>query len=397
MSSLVSVIIPVFNIEDYIGRCIESIIQQTYTNIEVIIVDDGSTDESGEICRQYADKDFRVIYIYQENKGLVGARKTGLLNAKGKYIVFADGDDYAEKDYVEKLYGFMINNDVDFVHSNYLVNGRNQKFVKKVHLYEEKDLSLEFRTELLRDYVFEWDAEKEILDCNVYGCIYRKSVICDCYMELPDAQQYGEDLLCLCNLVMRCKSMMLLPYAYYHYTIREGSLDHSENFMKAMANKVSLYGEIEKNLRKYNIFSALSNKYQMFFIQKIFWDFKLISDEKIQMKEEYVCRFMDLLMGKKIVLYGAGAVGQSLYEQLTNFESIEIAVWVDCNFRNIHSLYRPISNPALINTLKYDYIVLAVSEENMAKEITDYLSQMNIDRKKILWQPYSKNIFLSLL
>lgn len=108
MSELISIIIPVFNVRDYIGKCIESIIQQSYNNIEIIVINDGSTDGSGETCRQFADKDSRIVYVYQENQGLVGARKTGLLLAKGKYIVFADGDDYAEKDYVEKLYELMI-------------------------------------------------------------------------------------------------------------------------------------------------------------------------------------------------------------------------------------------------------------------------------------------------
>ena len=151
--------------------------------------------------------------------------------AKGKYIVFADGDDYAEKDYVEKLYELMIKNDVDFVHSNYMINGINQTFTKQTHLYKEDDLNEEFRTELLRDHVFEWDTEKDTIEFNLYGCIYKKNVICDCYMELPDYQQYGEDLLCLCNLIMKCQSMMFVSDAYYHYVIREKSLTHPKDLI----------------------------------------------------------------------------------------------------------------------------------------------------------------------
>ena len=133
MNEIVSVIIPIYNIKNYIRRCIESVIQQTYTNIEIIIVDDGSIDDSGEICKQFVTMDSRIIYIYQGNQGSVGARKTGLLYAKGNYIVFVDGDDYVEKVYVERLYECMVKNDVDFVHSNYMVNGKNQKFTKNMH------------------------------------------------------------------------------------------------------------------------------------------------------------------------------------------------------------------------------------------------------------------------
>ena len=304
MNELVSVIVPVFNVRDYVGKCIESILRQNYTNIEIIIVDDGSTDGSEKICKQFADKDSRIIYLYQANQGLVGARKTGLIHAKGKYIVFVDGDDYVESDYVEKLYGLMIENDVDIVHSNYMVNGENQKHTKQVHLYQEKDLDLEFRAALLRNHVFEWEAEKEIFECNIYGCIYKKNVIYECYMDLPDSQQYGEDLLCLCNLIMKCQSMMFIPDAFYHYVKREGSLCHPGDFMVALSNEVSLYEEVERTLRKYKIVSALSDKCRMFFIRRIFEYSKLIG---IIIKLENTCAH------HKIYLYGAGMYGRTLF------------------------------------------------------------------------------------
>ena len=397
MNEIVSVIIPIYNIKNYIRRCIESVIQQTYTNIEIIIVDDGSIDDSGEICKQFVTMDSRIIYIYQGNQGSVGARKTGLLYAKGNYIVFVDGDDYVEKVYVERLYECMVKNDVDFVHSNYMVNGKNQKFTKHMHLYKERELHLDFRINLLRNYVFEWETEKEIIECNLYGCIYKKKVIYDCYMTLPDSQQYGEDLLCLCNLIMRCRSMMLIPNAYYHYVLREGSLDHSGDFMKALSDKISLYEELKKILTEYQIISALIDKCQMFFVQKIIGDFRLISSAEIQLKKNYVCEFTDLLLDKKIILYGAGVVGESLYKQLTNYKNIEIISWMDFNFRNIHSSYREIDNPDLISTLSFDYVVIAVERKSVADEIIDYISQMNVDKKLLLCQPYSKGVSLSIL
>ena len=396
MNELVSVIIPVFNIKNYIEKCIESVVQQNYRNIEIIIVDDGSTDGSGESCRQFADKDSRIKYIYQENQGSVGARKAGLIQARGKYIVFVDGDDYAEINYIEKLYKVMIENAVEVVHSNYMVDGKNQKHIKQVHLYREKDLDLECRVNLLRDNVFEWNSEKEIIECNLYGCIYKKDVIYDCFMELPDSQQYGEDLLCLCNLIMKSKSMMFIPDAYYHYVIREESLNHPKDFMKALSSKVALYKELKGILGEYDHSSVLLEKCQVFLGRKILLDFGLISSEEIQIKEKYLCGFTDLLMGKKIVLYGAGVVGQNIYEQLTNFESIKIVEWVDSDYKNACSIYRNIASPELINTLEYDYIIVAVKRKKMAEEIIDYLSQMNIDRKLILWRPYCQSTSLSM-
>ena len=93
----ITVIMPVYNVQDYLREAIESVINQTYQNLEILIIDDGSKDISGKICDEYAKKDNRIKVIHQENKGLSGARNTGLLNATGKYIMFIDSDDKFEK------------------------------------------------------------------------------------------------------------------------------------------------------------------------------------------------------------------------------------------------------------------------------------------------------------
>lgn len=101
---LITVIVPIYNVEKYINKCIESIKKQTYKNLEIILVDDGSTDRCGEICDNYSKKDNRIIVIHKENGGLSDARNTGVDWAKGEYITFVDSDDYLDKNYIEKLY-----------------------------------------------------------------------------------------------------------------------------------------------------------------------------------------------------------------------------------------------------------------------------------------------------
>lgn len=103
MKNLVSVIVPVYNSEKYLEECIESILNQTYTNIELLLVDDGSTDDSGIICKRYSKWDERVSYYYEENGGVSSARNNGLSNSKGKYVVFVDSDDVIGKRAIENL------------------------------------------------------------------------------------------------------------------------------------------------------------------------------------------------------------------------------------------------------------------------------------------------------
>ena len=110
---LISVIVPVYNDEQYLPRCLDSLIAQSYNNIEIIVIDDGSQDKSGNICDDYANKDNRINVIHQDYLGVSGARNTGLKNVTGKYIAFLDGDDEADTEYIGKLYETLLNNDLD--------------------------------------------------------------------------------------------------------------------------------------------------------------------------------------------------------------------------------------------------------------------------------------------
>lgn len=101
---MISIVIPVYNVERYLRRCVDSVIAQTYANIEIILVDDGSTDASGDICEEYAGKDVRIKVIHQENGGLSSARNTGIEEAKGEYLTFIDSDDFVDRRYAGRLY-----------------------------------------------------------------------------------------------------------------------------------------------------------------------------------------------------------------------------------------------------------------------------------------------------
>jgi len=110
---LISVIVPVYNVEQYLERCINSILKQTYSNLEIILVDDGATDSSGDMCDVFAKKDERVKVIHKSNGGLSDARNEGMKIATGEYVAFIDSDDYVDTHYIEKLYKMCVNNQAD--------------------------------------------------------------------------------------------------------------------------------------------------------------------------------------------------------------------------------------------------------------------------------------------
>ena len=135
MENLISVIVPVYNIEAYLRKCIDSILAQTYTNLEIILVDDGSTDNSGEICNEYAAKDARIRVIHKGNGGLSSARNTGIDIATGKYIGFVDSDDYLAPDMYEKLLGAIVNNHADISVCNVHHVDENEELISSTFLF----------------------------------------------------------------------------------------------------------------------------------------------------------------------------------------------------------------------------------------------------------------------
>ena len=126
---LISVIVPIYNVEPYIHKCIDSIVSQTFADFELILVDDGSPDNCGKICDEYAKKDSRVHVIHKKNGGLASARNAGIDVAKGKYISFVDSDDYLDIDFLSAYYNAINDRDVDIVHSGlrYMPSGNELK------------------------------------------------------------------------------------------------------------------------------------------------------------------------------------------------------------------------------------------------------------------------------
>ena len=140
---LISIIIPVYNVEKYLAKCVESVINQTYKKIQIILIDDGSTDNSGKICDDFKLKDNRIEVIHKKNGGLSDARNAGLKIVKGDYIGFIDSDDYIEKDMYETLLCLLIENNADISIVSFVFNFLFSSFEKKLLLvFLKSDIAL---------------------------------------------------------------------------------------------------------------------------------------------------------------------------------------------------------------------------------------------------------------
>ena len=183
---LISIIVPVYNVELYLERCLKSIINQAYNNWELILVNDGSTDCSGQICQNYAAADKRIIYLKQHNQGQAVARNKALEIAKGKYICFVDSDDWVDSNYLKCLYEAIEKNDSDVAMCAYAIIGNGKKIVKYVPTDKETFKVDEFKSKLIRDEIYSFLVDKifkkEIINGNRFSpgiyyedyCFYHK-------------------------------------------------------------------------------------------------------------------------------------------------------------------------------------------------------------------------------
>ena len=214
---MISVIVPVYNVEEYLEECLESIQKQTYSDIEVILVNDGSTDRSKEICERYCEKDSRFKLVNQENKGLSGARNRGMLESKGEFISFVDSDDVLKEDMLEQLIKQMTSEDVDIVECWYT----NEK--QELGLTTPKNVKIIFQgnskealVSLCRD---------NIVRLNPVAKLYRREVIIN--FPFSEGVIY-EDVFAGIGILKHIRKMVKINYIGYYYRVRQGSTMNRE-------------------------------------------------------------------------------------------------------------------------------------------------------------------------
>lgn len=211
----ISIIVPIYKVEKYLQRCVESIIHQTYKNIEIILVDDGSPDSCPQICEQYAKKDKRIRVIHKKNGGLSDARNEGLRAASGDYVMYVDSDDYIETDACEKLIMNM-SDDVDVVVGVCKeINGSNYMFQKHTNLEPGKIYDA-------KDYV-RLSIEKNEWYAPAWLNLYRRKFLLENNLYYKVGYIF-EDIEMLPRLFLANPKVVYMDYAFYNYVIRENSI-----------------------------------------------------------------------------------------------------------------------------------------------------------------------------
>lgn len=260
---LISIIVPVYQVKDYIGECVKSLLDQTYTNLEILLVDDGSTDGSGEICDQYADRDNRVRVVHQENQGLSSARNAGIDLAEGEYVAFVDSDDMVLPGFIETLYGMVREYQADIAVCAYikfsaekLTNVKNELIHvnfgrenygnkdddnERCHKQKKKQNNRKELCMTSEQMLRQWHGRYKKWETVVWNKLYRKGVLTGRQdkptIRFPIKRRH-EDVLTSHLLIANADRIVITRKALYLYRIRAESLTDRHILVKFRAENL---------------------------------------------------------------------------------------------------------------------------------------------------------------
>lgn len=243
---LISIIVPVFKVEPYLNRCIESLVSQTYTNLELILVDDGSPDNCGAICDDWAAKDARIRVIHQANAGLSEARNRGIQSSTGSYLLFVDSDDYVEADYAEKLFTALIRHDADMAICGITYQYPDLHQSRKMLINEEERL-ISGRDAL---FCFEQCGSLREAYTVAWNKIYKRSFWEE--IKYPKGRFY-EDACVIPTLYNNCQKIVLIKDCLYVYQQREDSITGMSVIPRHVDDYLAMQKEVEKAYQKIGI------------------------------------------------------------------------------------------------------------------------------------------------
>lgn len=326
---IVSVIIPIYNVENYLNQCIDSVINQSYHNLDIVLVDDGSKDNSSSICDVYAQKDARVQVIHKTNGGLISAWKTGVEYSKGKYLLFIDSDDWLDLDMIEQLLSYVDGSCKELICSNYIIEKEKDKTPVKQKMapgvYNRKQLESVLFPEL-------FGSENRMIHSSRCMKLISKELVLDNMHYCNPKVTMAEDLTIIFPVILDAERIVVVEDGYYyHYRYVSESMAH--HYDKKLYDKIALLYQVISSI----IVQKLEVERQVFWMRK--W------------QKEYV--FLLLLMIKNELRGPARGVKRRIILAIADAKekgTFSDDISVVCGRKN-QILYNILKNPSGINIL----------------------------------------------
>ncbi len=364
-----SIVVPVYNAEKYLRQCIDSIIDQSFKDMEIICIDDGSVDRSPDILDEYAQKDNRIRLIRKSNGGLVSVRKLGAQEAKGKYIGFVDSDDWIDTVMYERLCDAAKGPDADLVSSNYWQEGAYSNVSKDAAepgIYEEDSIAE------LRDHaILDLKKHDKGLSGSLCTKIFRTEIFKEIMPRIPDGIRVSEDKVTSLTFLLECSKAVILDEAYYHYRINQDSMFHADD-PNYLLNYHLVYTYFRSLYSHKNFTSSMRTQAELYIVQFLIKGINTqlgFSFRNLMWVDPSWIENQNL--GDRIAVYGNGELGNTYKKHISNkprkqfVGNITLDTKVDCS--------------------RFDSVVIAIKNKEAAMQAKDDLVEAGVHGEMIFW------------
>ncbi len=375
---LISVVVPIYMIDRYVGICIESIINQTYQNLEIILVDDGGKDRCPKICDLYAAKDSRIKVIHKQNGGLVSARKAGLRQSNGTYVSYVDGDDWIEPGFIEGLYTAAESSDADIVCAGFTRDlfCKSEYFTNSISFGIYKGEMLKW---LWQNMISYGSYYRPGISSYVWNKLFKVEVLLASQLTVDNRISIGEDGAVTYPALLNCSRVAVIENVAYHYRQREDSM---------LKQSAGYSFEAQKLLYLYNYMMRwASNTKTDLKIQSQVINYVLsiaIMRSGGRLPQHHFSIFDTVYYGKDVVIYSAGTFGQQLVNRFRETEHCNVVAWIDDDYWEYRRCCLNVDPVQSVSSLSFDYILIAAIDELVAMKVEKRLINLGVSQKKIL-------------
>lgn len=347
-----SIVVPVYNVEIYLKQCIESIINQTYSDIEIILVDDGSTDQSGKICDQYAEIDSRIRVIHQENGGLQKVRKVGVSCATGQYVSFVDGDDFVQENMCEDINSLVCESDADII-----ITGSTYVYPDYCELYQDNIASgfydkWNLENDIYKRMMAHGTGMKRDLSPSVWAKWFKREIIAKVLPQISEKIAVGQDVPCTYHCMLLAESVLVCN-EMHHYQYRYVATSASRAYKDSWGETVCCLCRQLDKIYESGDYSYIRDS----FLKEKFWAFYSKTNREFELSGKSLIHKINHM--KKVV--DSKEIGKTLCEIDINKLNISIGKKIEFGFLKNGKVWRAY----LIWTLCY---MLGRAKQKLKKE-----------------------------
>lgn len=380
MLDKISVIVLIYRVEKYLEKCLRSIVQQTYKNLEIILVDDGSDDNCAAICDEYERTDKRVKVIHKENGGIDSARKAGIMLATGKYVTYVDGDDWIEPEMYEKMMSYVYDYGVEIVESGVIDSCGDKESNRAPYIDEGCYKGKKFDEVVGPHLLYAGRFFRHGISPYVVSKIFLKERLMP-YQMLPEpSNNIVDDTMCTFPCVCASRALYVTHECFYHYRVRMDSAKREIRDDIAFTVKKCYKdwnGRFDSAIESDNMKGQIDYFTMYLLIAKAIHVF---DDAKA---ESYLTPYGKILRNDRIVLYGAGMVGIHIYHYIKQCKKNNLIYWADKNYKQLEK--NEIGCPEGILQYDYDYVIISILSEQAVNSAIEELVSMGIPIEKIKW------------